>query len=298
MKTTTSAAGLLIAASVFSSIASASVTIDWVTVGNPGNAADTTGYGAVNYEYKIGKYEVTNAQYGEFLNAKGQSNSNGIYNSSMSSYGITQSGSTGSYTYSVTSALANRPVVYVSWFEAARFANWLTNGQGNGDTETGAYTLNGASSGIITANAGAQVYIPTKNEWYKAAYYNGTTGTYSLFPNGKDMITTAEANYFRSINHSTDVGNYSVANSYGTYDQAGNVSEWSSGGSMNPGSENTWGGNWTTDSTAIVKSYSPGFMTSNHSSEVVGFRLASVPEPSAVALMMLSSVMMLIHRKR
>ena len=48
--------------------ASASVTMDWVNVGNPGNTADSTGYGAVAYAYKIGKYEVTNAQYGEFLN--------------------------------------------------------------------------------------------------------------------------------------------------------------------------------------------------------------------------------------
>ena len=74
------------------------VTIDYLTVGNAGNTADpATGslYGAVSYEYQIGKYEVTNAQYAEFLNAKGESNSNGIYNPSMSSYGITQSGSSG-----------------------------------------------------------------------------------------------------------------------------------------------------------------------------------------------------------
>ena len=84
--------------------ASASVTMDWVTVGNAGNTADISGYGAVGYEYKIGKYEVTNAQYGAFLNAKGQSNANNIYNSNMSIYGITQSGSSGNYTYSVTGA--------------------------------------------------------------------------------------------------------------------------------------------------------------------------------------------------
>ena len=175
--------------------ASASVTIDWVTVGNAGNAADNTGYGAVGYEYRIGKYEVTNAQYGAFLNAKASTDSYGLYSTSMSSYGITRIGSSGSFTYSVTGALANRPVVYVSWFDAARFANWLANGQGSGDTETGSYTLNGATSGIITANVGAEVYIPTEDEWYKAAYYNGATSTYSLYPNGQNTITTADANY-------------------------------------------------------------------------------------------------------
>ena len=56
----------------------AAVSIEYATIGDAGNDADTTGYGAVAYEYRIGKYEVTNAQYAEFLNAKGQSNANGI----------------------------------------------------------------------------------------------------------------------------------------------------------------------------------------------------------------------------
>jgi hypothetical protein len=49
--------------------ASAIVSIDYVSVGNAGNAADTVtpnpGYGAVAYDYNIGKYEVTNAQYAQ-----------------------------------------------------------------------------------------------------------------------------------------------------------------------------------------------------------------------------------------
>ena len=73
--------------------ATASVTIDWVSIGNAGNAADTTGYGAVAYEYKIGKYEVTNAQYGAFLNAKATTDSHGLYNTNMATIGITQNGS-------------------------------------------------------------------------------------------------------------------------------------------------------------------------------------------------------------
>src|SRR5436309_14217365 len=68
------------------------VAIDWVTVGNPGNAADTqvmndqtTGYGSVAYAYRISKYEVTNAQYAEFLNAVAVGYDNGLYNSEMNS---------------------------------------------------------------------------------------------------------------------------------------------------------------------------------------------------------------------
>jgi sulfatase modifying factor 1 len=100
------------------------ISIDYVTVGNAGNAGNGSyGAGAVDYEYKIARTEVTNAEYVQFLNTKGASNDYEIYNSAMADYGIRQNGSSGSFTYSVTGALANRPVVYVSWFDAARFAS-------------------------------------------------------------------------------------------------------------------------------------------------------------------------------
>ena len=99
------------------------------------------------------------------------------------------------YTYSVIGS-PNHPITYVSWGDAARFANWLHNGQPNGaegpgTTETGAYTLNGATSDIaliaVTRNAGAKWFIPTENEWYKAAYYQpaakgGDADGYWAFP--------------------------------------------------------------------------------------------------------------------
>jgi formylglycine-generating enzyme required for sulfatase activity len=289
---------LVISASMLSSVASASVTLDWVTVGNAGNTADPlTGFGAVGYEYKIGKYEVTNAQYGAFLNAKGQSNSNGIYNSFMPNYGITQSGSSGSYTYSVTTSLANRPVVHVSWFDAARFANWLANGQGSGSTETGSYTLNGATSGIILANAGAQIYIPTENEWYKAAYYNTVSQTYSLYPNGQNSITTADANY--SSNGATDVGTYSGdTSSYGTFDQGGNAVEWNDAvisDSQRGRRGSAWVFHGDTSSLYSSTRYStPPSEEYNY----IGFRLAAVPEPSSLVLTMLASGVMVIRRRR
>lgn len=278
--------------------ASASVTIDWVTVGNAGNAADTTGYGAVAYEYQIGKYEVTNAQYGAFLNAKASADSYGLYNTSMSTYGITRSGSSGSYSYSVTGALANRPVVYVSWYDAARFSNWLANGQGNGDTETGSYTLNGATtSGIITANAGATIYVPTEDEWYKAAYYNGATGSYSLYPTG-NSLTTADANYGRSVGSSTDVGAYSGDPSfYGTFDQGGNVWEWND--AVIGSSRGLRGGSWfNADLSLAAQTRPPYGEAQSEEAPTLGFRVASVPEPSAMVLTILASGVMLTRRKR
>ena len=276
--------------------ASATVTMNWVNVGHAGNAADTTGFGAVSYAYQIGKYEVTNAQYGAFLNAAAKTDSYGLYNSSMSSYGITQSGSAGSYTYSVTTALANRPVVFVSWFDAARMANWMMNGQGSGSTETGAYTLNGAISGIITKDAGAQVYIPTEDEWYKAAYYNGASSTYSLYPNGQNSITTADANYYLWAVSATDVGSYTGAASfYGTFDQGGNVWEWNDAvfyGSSRGIRGGRWGGGDALSSSGIF------YIGPSDEGDGVGFRLASVPEPSSLVLTMLASGVVLLRRKR
>ena len=286
---------------------SAIVTIDYVSVGNIGNAADTTGYGAVSYEYQIGKYEVTNAQYAEFLNAKAATDSYGLYNPSMSSYGITRSGSSGTYTYVVTSGMENRPVVYVSWFDAARFSNWLANGQGNGDTETGSYILNSASSGLILPIADAKVRLPSEDEWYKAAYYNGATSTYSLYPNGQNYITKADANYNYSVGSTTDVGTYSsVPSMYGTFDQGGNVWEWNDavieGGEgasrgLRGGSWNVSGGAY--DSRGYLALSYRGDIPPSLEFESVGFRLASaVPEPSSLVLTMLASGVMLLRRKR
>ena len=221
---------LVAALATIATPAFAVVNMSWTTIGNVGNQADpATGgrYGSVDHVYAIGTYEVTNAQYCEFLNAKGEGNIAGIYSGWMGGNGITQSGSIGSYTYSVTNSYqANMPVVGVSWFSAARFCNWLVNGRGGGSMENGAYTLYGATSGIVTVNSGAQVYIPNENEWYKAAYFNGTTATYSLYPNGKNTITTVEANY--ASDSLADVG-YGKASSYGTFGQGGNAWEWTDG---------------------------------------------------------------------
>jgi sulfatase modifying factor 1 len=241
------------------------VTIDTVTVGDPGNANDDTGYGAVGYEYRIGKYEVTIQQYTDFLNAAAKSDPYALWNASMESevniVGISRSGDSGSFIYSVigpsgitpagASSPGNRPIAYVSWFDAARFANWMHNGQGAGGTETGAYTLvGGQTSGTAPAkNLGAQFYIPTENEWYKAAYYKGggtnagywdyatqsDTASGNTIGSGAnqanyyagDYAVTQSASYSGSQNYLTDVGAFSSsASAYGTFDQSGNVWEW------------------------------------------------------------------------
>ncbi len=215
-------------ASVLSLLCSPSfsaIIVDTVPVGDPGNAGEVKGqgtFGDVNYDYRIGTYEVTNAQYAEFLKAKAASDPLALYNSVMGTDvrgGITQNGVSGSFTYSVKQNMANKPVIWLSWYSAVRFANWLHNGQGNGDTETGAYTLTGGTpiptnGNNVTRNAGARWFLPTEDEWYKAAYYDPTlnsgSGGYFDYATHTDVDPTiATANSIGDIsNPGTNVANY------------------------------------------------------------------------------------------
>jgi sulfatase modifying factor 1 len=308
--------------------AEGAVTIDWVTVGDPGNAADITGYGAVSEEFRIGKYEVTIAQYAAFLNAVAKRDPYFLWNGLMADpliAGISRSGSSGSFTYSVigpsgtTPAGANspgdRPITMVSWFSAARFANWMHNGQGSGDTETGAYMLNGVTDGMAPArNPGAEFYIPTENQWYKAAYYKGggTDAGYWTFATQTDIIPSNfigsavnQANYreiggfgltYYSVtqsidrvsnqNYLTNVGAFSGSPSaYGTFDQAGNVSEWNDLDGVASFRRGLRGGDWFSRYEELQSSVrrEPIASDTGGDNNIFGFRLASpvpVPEPS------------------
>jgi hypothetical protein len=137
--------------------AAATISMDWVSVGDINNDPDpATGYGSVDHAYNIGTHEVTLGQYTEFLNATAASDPYGLYTPYMATIpniaGISQCGSSGSFSYSVIGS-ANRPVTWMSWFDAARMANWMHNGQGSGSTEMGVYSLNGATSGTFAKDA-------------------------------------------------------------------------------------------------------------------------------------------------
>ena len=319
------AAAALAAAMLVGVAAQAEQLIDLVPVGDAGNDPDDTTYGSVGYNYQIGKYEVTAAQYTAFLNAVAATDTYGLYDSSMWSSAdgckIQQSGTSGSYTYSVPSEWANRPVNYVTFWDACRCANWINNAERTGEqnastTEDGAYTLNGYNGNdgrTITRNAGATWFIPTEDEWYKAAYYDpnksGGAG-YWDYPTKSDSAPTAKAppgdsvppgsaNYNNAgdpTHYRTEAGLYSQsASAYGTFDQGGNVWEWNESLLVHT-ARVARGGGWTDGSDALNSSYRASFVPLDEAAiSQLGFRVATnTPEPTSTALLVSGSVALLL----
>lgn len=298
-------------------VSPAEVMIDWATVGDPGNVADaqvmndgTTGYGSVPYTYRIGKYEVTIGQYIDFLNAVASlSDPVGLYNPMMG-YCIQRTGSADSYLYGPAGGdpvWLNKPVGWVSYFDALRFANWLHNDQPRGaqdagTTEDGAYTFTDPFS-AGSRNPGARVFLPAEDEWYKAAYYKGhgadagywdyatqsdTPPTREL-PPGTDMVN-GSANYDQlpPPYQETDVGAYTAkpsVSAYGTYDQGGNLWEWNEDApDYDPLSRIMRGGSFQTPTNEIRASWRDN-VGAVAEAGTLGFRLASIPEPNTMILL-------------
>jgi formylglycine-generating enzyme required for sulfatase activity len=326
--------------------------IETVPVGNPGNAPDLGSFlydmGSVSYNYRIGKYEVTNAQYVQFLNAVDPAGANtlALYSSEMATNtrgGIIFSGSASNgLKYSTKSGRDNNPVGFISWYDAIRFTNWLHNGQGSGDTENGAYTLGALDAeGVpldgdsITRNPGARWFLPSEGEWYKAAYHknDGITGNYWLYPTATDALPYSDqppgtdapdpsntANFVRNdglangyndgravtgspthvdtVNYLTDVGAYLFsASPYGTYDQGGNIYEWTET-LIFQSARISRGGWWNSfhENLRAIERTPRDVLLGN---EGIGFRVATiVPEPSPLLLAAVAGMGLLWRRRR
>ena len=385
----------------------------FVPVGDMGNAndeADSNGlvFGRVDYHYNISKYETTYGQYVEFLNSVAKSDPYQLFNDGMQIdkllNGITRTGADGNYRYTLIDSIsANKPVNYVNFLDAIRFANWMHNGQGTGTTETGAYTIitaqllgatrknniatykakgnlalrvgdqaqmsglkgsgfearstitsirktkghtyftidNNYSNGVATGRgsltvipathaSNAQYWIPTENEWYKAAYYNptlnsGRGGYYDwatqsdTTPGNTIGASANQANIRVSLDFTnsrrpapvpdpligpnllTEVGSFTnSASYYGTFDQDGNVTEWNE--SIYDGSSVFGEYNASVDGTRSKRGasfYNPdsgsvarddGLMP-NDAGYASGFRLASASNLSAASTSKSSSAL-------
>lgn len=292
------------------------VVIDWVTIGDPGNDCEVQAqgcFGSVADVYRIGKVEVTNAQYAEFLNAVAAADPNALWATQMGSLatngGITRGGTAGSFTYSTIAGREDMPVIHASFYDALRFANWIHNGQpvgvqGGSTTEGGAYTITaqGIADNTITRNVDATVYLTNEDEWYKAAFYDPVSGSYNNYPTGSNSQTVCaapgatmnRANCNNAAGDLTVVESYTgSASPYGVFDQGGNAFEWNET-IINTSSRGTRGGGHL-DGVGFLAASNRNVLVGP--AGVMGFRLASpgsaspmVPSLRPLAFLLLAAL--------
>jgi len=264
-------------------------TIDFVNIGNLDNAADTTTYGAVPYEYRAGVNEISQND-------------------------ITKATASGMANVTAGPWSGNQPAATINWYEAAAFVNWLNTSTGN----TAAYDLtfsNGSWSMALWSseqawtaggtnlyrNKDAFYFLPSENEWYKAAYYNAAGTNYFLYPTARNTAPTAVASgtsadtaVYQFVSFSPAVVNAAGGlSSYGTMGQGGNIwemNETAFDGANNSPSESRAlrGGSYPNDATRLASSYHQATEPLD-SAASIGFRVASVPEPSTYVLLLLGS---------
>ena len=273
-------------------------TIDFVNIGNAGNAADTTSFGAVPYEYRVGTYEITQDA-------------------------ITKATASGMSNVTARPWTGNQPAANITWYEAAAFVNFLNTNSG----KTAAYDLTFSSGSWSMAlwsseqawtaggtnlyrNKDAFYFLPSENEWYKAAYYNPAGTNYFLYPTGSDTAPTAVASgtnagtavYNNAASVPAIVASAGGLSPYGTMGQGGNVWEWNESaldGTNSSSSENRAqrGGRWSGPEFSLSSSHQNG-NDPTWESDTIGFRVASVPEPSTYVLVLMGAGALYLWKRR
>jgi hypothetical protein len=282
-------------ADVFGSGAN-SFEIEFVTIGNPGNPPDTTGSpnpaGSVPYSYRIGKYEIS-----EQMIAKANA---------LGGLGITKD-----------ARGPDKPATSISWFEAARFVNWLNTSTGSAP----AYKFDGAGNFQLWnemdagynpsnrfRNSRAAYFLPSTHEWYKAAFYDPANGVYWDYPTGSNTPPMAvpsgtapgTAVYGQELSAGpADIMQAGGLSPFGTIAQGGNVDEWEETESDLTNDDpfsmrGRRGGFW--EFSGLSSSDRFAWQPSN-AVFVTGFRVASViPEPSSLVLIGIG--FLALHRVR
>jgi formylglycine-generating enzyme required for sulfatase activity len=278
-------------------------TMEFVTIGNPNNAADTTGSpnpaGSVAYTYNLGMYEVSRDQ----ITKANSAGSLGITLQDMTNYG--------------GNGLL-KPATGISYYEAAKYVNWLntsTGGtaaykfDGSGNFQLWSSTDAGYNANNMFRNSLAKYVIASSNEWYKGAY-GKADGSWSNFPNGSDSAptavaggTTANTAVYNGQSGPADITNAGGLSSYGTMGQGGNVWEWME--TAYDGTNNTAGENrelrgsvWGSDGCFSGPSNSSFDGGQADEGNDGGFRVASVPEPSTGLLVVLGLSGLLLKRRK
>ena len=250
------------------------------------------------YNYRAGTYEISELQ-------------------------ITKATQTGMANVSAGAWTGSQPAANINWYEAAAFVNFLNTNSG----KTAAYDLSWSGTSWSMAlwsseqawtaggtnlyrNKNAYYFLPSENEWFEAAYYNPAGSNYFLYPTASNTEPTAVAS-------GTNAGSavYSGAapapaivdiagglGPYGTMGQGGNVFEWNESafaGTNSSSSENRVyrGGDWISQKNALRHSDRNNDAPTIESDDL-GFRVASVPEPSTYALLLMAGAVWLLWKRR
>lgn len=284
-------------------------TIDFVTIGNAGNGDDagaggglySSPYGGVPYVYRMGVHEISQDQITKAVNS-----------------GLTVAVLAGAWT-------GNQPAANVSWYEAAAFVNWLNTSNGHQAAyqlgfdgnwnfllwdSSDAWQLGGEN---LYRHKGAYYFLPSEDEWYKAAYHqnNGVTADYWDYATGSNAIPTAVASgtgagtavYDGVAASPAEVGNAGGLSAYGTRGQNGNVWEWGESAFAIPNDNSpseprvVRGGGRDSNESAQRSSNRVSVNPATETNSL-GFRVASVPEPSAAMLLWSGLAAWMLKRRR
>ena len=291
-------------------------TIDFVPIsGDAGDlgswsaGSDYTFTGVNRSTYRMGTFEITNDQWTKFTN---------------SLYVPVTGDPADAYNEDPFWTGTNVPTNNTSWYEAAQFVNWLntskgyqaaykfTGTQGQSDYALDTWSAAEAYGGTnLYRHKDAMYYLPTEDEWIKAAYWNGTSLlAYATKPGDTvhqgDGVSGTGWNYYASGYATDPYGPWDVGSGSeelnGTYDMMGNVWEWMESPYNDPSygtdaRRGLRGGSYGNDVYEIASSHR-GNPRPQWEYYDFGFRVASeLPEPSTLGLLSLGGLA-LIRRRR
>jgi hypothetical protein len=251
---------------------------EFVSIGDAGNSADPqTGFGSVTYNYSIAKTAEPLVSM-KLYNADPVNVSNPI--------------SVFNYTYDINDSANNlKPIINLSFYDACHYVNWLNISEG----EQPAYKFSGnvlvewmsaeawqAGGENLWRHKDAKYFIPSRNEWYKAAYSKGSSdpSNYFYYATGSDTLPISITSGTAANTAVWDLGIYGVPadvdkcgglSRYGTIGQSGNASEWSDFNvGYNPLVRLVQGGKWNSGTVTDVGKFSYSIITRLDNSVGIG----------------------------
>jgi sulfatase modifying factor 1 len=299
---------------------------EWHTIGAPGNAPLMPGpgynldrpIGRVDYEFRMASTEVTTAQYLEFLVALTTAIPTTVVDISLTGFDIRRVNLPGGYEWRITGE--ENSGARIGFNAAAMYCNWLHNDKGTQPQSflSGAYDVNtlypNPNPGPVFHSPGARFWIPSRDEWTKAMYYDphkhgqGQPG-YWMYPITSDTppvggapgtpgAQTGAGFYEPLAFRDWPVGSYPNAQSpWGILDGSGGVEEWCEGSESNEFFETR--GTSNSASNPDWHDRVDGLLWNEFRAPYPGIRLVGVvPSPTTTALLCTAALVSLSRRRR